>query len=84
MQTATALYVGLVTLLLLVALGASVPVLVRMVREGRERWRDDDATGPHPEPEDDEPGDEDGQPCPHCGTGNDPAFTYCRRCGESL
>lgn len=90
------LYVAVVGILLLAALGVSIPVLVQIVRDGLERRRDQTSGKRKPGPE-----DEDGDPspsagdrnetaertyltCDHCGATNEPEFRYCRRCAEQL
>jgi hypothetical protein len=82
------LYVAVITLLLLVALGAAIPVLKGIVLDGIERQRASEAT----EPSESEDGDgssptESDRPhaiCSNCETPNDRAFSYCRECGERL
>ncbi|MEF8915508.1 DUF7577 domain-containing protein [Natronomonas sp.] len=79
------LYVAIIVLLLLVALGAAIPVLKGIVIDGIERQRGD-ATSESAVTEDSPPVDPDGTSavCPNCGTTNDPDFTYCRECGSRL
>lgn len=88
------LYGVLVTVLLLVALGVSLPVLAGIVRDGLKRHRkrrrgemdrytDDQESDRLPgDPPADAHAVDDrrGAACRQCGTTNDPAFTYCRRC----
>lgn len=91
------LYVALIAILLLVALGVSVPVLGRILREGLERRRKRRAGEGERDTEDQEYDrtprslGPDGDPtatgrvtCRECGTTNDSAFTYCRRCTMPL
>lgn len=90
------LFAVIIGVLLLVALGVSVPVLVQIARDGLERHRERRAGELERYTEDEEfdrdPGasletDVKGQPrvtCRRCGTENDPQFTYCRRCTTPL
>jgi hypothetical protein len=91
------LYVVLVMILLLVALGVSISVLRRIVRDGLERRRKRQAGEGERYTEDEEydrstrtPGPDDdpaatgGVTCRECGTKNDPVFAYCRRCVTPL
>lgn len=91
------LYVGVITVLLLVALGVSIPVLTRIVRDGLERRRERQAGERERDTADEEYDrittaaelDEDAEGstrlrCRQCGAENDPTFTYCRRCATSL
>ncbi|NHN46728.1 zinc ribbon domain-containing protein [Halostella sp. JP-L12] len=80
----------------LVALAASVRVLVGIVRDGRERLRkrrageldrytEDEEYGPAP-PEDDDADSQGLQRvfCRSCGAENGAEFAFCRRCAEQL
>lgn len=88
------LYAAVVGLLLLVALGVSVPVLKRIVLDGLERRRKRRAGELKRYTEDEEyhrtPGTPDdaaqreGETCRQCGAENEPDFTYCRRCAAPL
>ncbi|MFC6975133.1 zinc-ribbon domain-containing protein [Halomicroarcula sp. GCM10025709] len=78
------LYLLAVTVLLLAALAAAVPVLVGIVREGRQRRRRGQPRPPDPQSDDSDDSPADSHPCPHCGTSNEPGFTYCRHCLEPL
>lgn len=88
---ASALYLLGVTVLLLVALGLTIPVLIDIFREGLQRQgaldktdteRDavDPATQSHPA---DDASTETGV-CSNCGVQNDPKFTYCQQCAKRL
>lgn len=86
------LYVAVITLLLLVALGAAVPVLKGIVLDGIERQRAGEATEASESESESEDGDgssptasdEPYAICSNCETPNDRAFSYCRECGERL
>ncbi len=80
MVTAGELYVLTATVMALVALGAAIPVLRDIVRDGRERLRE----GPVSPVEDDEAADTDGVRCRHCGTVNDSGYVYCEECSQQL
>ncbi|WP_254279494.1 zinc ribbon domain-containing protein [Haloarcula marina] len=92
MFTLGELYVLVVTITALVALIAAVPVLLGIVREGRERWR----TGGPPPTDEPAGGSTDGggtddpadlparRDCPHCGAANGPGFAYCQECVQRL
>lgn len=89
---AEAFFVALV-LLHLVALGASVPVLRGIVRDGLERqrnWQTGELTRYEEDeeygvPPDARPADPSGTAtCPECGSENRAGFTFCRSCGECL
>jgi hypothetical protein len=84
------------TVLLLVALAAAVPVLSGIVRDGRERrrkWKSGEMER-YSEDEEYDAGppavlDADGtaaetKHCRHCGAENDAGFTYCRVCTRPL
>lgn len=91
------LYAALIGVLLLIAVGVSIPVLGRIVRDGLERRRkrqagelerytedeeyDRAARTPGP---DDDPAANGRVTCRECGTKNDSAFTYCRHCTTPL
>jgi hypothetical protein len=79
------LYVAITALLLLIALGAAIPVLRGIVIDGIERQRED-VTSESTVTEDSPPADPDGTSvvCSDCETPNDPDFTYCRECGSRL
>ena len=89
------LYAVIVAGLLLFALGVSLRVLRRIVREGVEREREWQ-TGEMDRYTEDEEYDrvttralDDAEErmrltCPECGAENDPEFRYCRRCTASL
>lgn len=88
------LYAAVVGLLLLVALGVSVPVLKQIVLDGLERQRkrragelerytEDEEYHRSPGPPDDAAERESGT-CRQCGAENDPDFMYCRRCAAPL
>ncbi|MDF9745796.1 DUF7577 domain-containing protein [Natrinema salsiterrestre] len=90
-------YTALIAVLLLIALGVTVPVLGRIVRDGLERRRKRQAgeLERYTEDEeydraartlrpDDDPAANGRVTCRECGTRNDPAFTYCRRCTTPL
>jgi len=83
MVTTGELYLLLVTVMALVALAAALPVLLNIVREGRERWRGGPETGP------DAAGERGGAPvdgyrCSNCGATNENGYVYCQRCAERL
>lgn len=90
------IYVTAVVILLLAALGASIPVLVGIFRDGLERHRERQSGERRPDIEDETP-DRDSAArrrqtatgstrlaCRHCGAANDPEFEYCWRCTERL
>lgn len=90
-------YALVLTVALLVALAASVPVLLGIFRDARERRRkrrageldryaEDEEYGPGPSEGVDAP-----DPlavgrvfCRSCDAQNEAEFTYCRRCGAQL
>lgn len=86
-------YVAVITVLLLVALGAAIPVLKGIVIDGIERHRSGEATR-RADSDDPSPGRDDGARattadgphtvCSNCETPNAPDFTYCRACGTRL
>ncbi|WP_336135028.1 DUF7577 domain-containing protein [Natronomonas amylolytica] len=77
------LYVAITALLLLIALGAAIPVLKGIVLDGIERRRTRETT--ETEPADDSTGNSGPHVvCSACGTPNDPNFSYCRACGTRL
>ncbi|OAQ51407.1 hypothetical protein HTG_17090 [Natrinema mahii] len=90
------LYAVAVGILLLAALGASVPVLVEIARDGLERHRerrtgelggDADDEASDRTPPDSLEADTAGRTrvtCRRCGAANDAEFTYCRRCTTPL
>jgi hypothetical protein len=90
------LYGLLLLVMFLFALAASIPVLVGIFREGRERRRKRQAGEMERYTEDEEYGVGHHAPdeadftglgqltCPHCGATNDAEFGYCRDCAESL
>lgn len=89
------LFVGLVTIGVLVAIGVSIPVLKQLVQDGLERHRELRAGERERFTEDPEydrsnaivegdVGEPTRLPCRRCGAENDPEFTYCRRCAEPL
>ncbi|ELZ11201.1 zinc ribbon domain-containing protein [Natrinema thermotolerans] len=90
------LYAVIIGVLLLVALGVSVPVLVGIARDGLERHRKRRAGKLERDTDDEEfdrrpPGafeadtaDRTRVTCRRCGTENDAEFTYCRRCTTPL
>ncbi|GGN99968.1 DUF7577 domain-containing protein [Haloarcula pellucida] len=87
MVTPGEMYVLVVTGLAFIALAVAIPVLLRIVVDGRERWRE----GPPTHADEGETPGEGGQSadpdrprCPHCGTENDADFVYCRVCLEQL
>lgn len=96
MVTPELIYTALITLLLLVAIGVSIPVLKQIVRDGLERHRKRQAGEIERYIEDEEyertPStalDEDMEgdtrlTCRHCGATNDLEFAYCRRCAKPL
>jgi len=91
------LYLLAVTILLLIALAVTLPVIRDIVLEGIERrreWKDDqierntdsevfDADSPDTRADEDET-DPDHQTCRHCGTVNDAGYTFCEECAEPL
>lgn len=90
------LYAAVILVLLLFALGVSIPVLVRIFREGLERrrkWKNGEIErytedeeydrGPAAPLEEDAAG-RTRLTCRHCGAKNDPAFRYCGRCAAPL
>lgn len=89
-------YAAAIGVLLLVALGATIPVLAQIARDGLERHRKRRAGELERYTEDEvfdrEPGasletDVAGRTrvtCRRCGTANDAEFTYCRRCTTPL
>ncbi|MFC6756570.1 MULTISPECIES: DUF7577 domain-containing protein [Haloarcula] len=81
MVTAGDLYLLAVTVMALVALAVAIPVLLDIVREGRERLRQG---RPEPPVEAEEPDDIDGVQCRHCGTVNDDGYAYCEECSRQL
>ncbi|MBX0322375.1 zinc ribbon domain-containing protein [Halomicroarcula sp. F13] len=87
MVTPGEVYVLLVTAMALVALAVAIPVLLRIVVDGRARLGEEPPA--HPD-EGANPGaggqsvDPDRPRCPHCGTENDADFVYCRECLEQL
>jgi hypothetical protein len=82
--TAGQLYLLVVTVLLLAALAAAVPVLAGIVREGRQRLRRGQPHPPESDADDSHGTPTDERSCPHCGTDNEPGFSYCRHCLEPL
>lgn len=90
------LYGLLLLVMFLVALAASIPVLVGIVRDARERRRkrqageverytEDEEYGVGPPAPDDADRTDLGQlSCPHCGATNDAEFEYCRECAGQL
>jgi hypothetical protein len=80
-------YVVVLTAMSLVALAAALPVLVRIVLDGRERWREGAPDAPEPGTGEADPADSvpsGGWRCGNCGTVNDRGFRYCRECVETL
>ncbi|MFC7026778.1 zinc ribbon domain-containing protein [Halomicroarcula sp. GCM10025324] len=80
-------YVVVLTAMALVALAAALPVLVSILIEGRERWRDgapDTPERPAGEAEMRGPLPSGGFRCGRCGTVNERGFRYCRECVETL
>lgn len=92
MVSTGAIYGTIVTVLLLIALGASIPVLKGIVRDGLERRRKRKAGERYAEDEASDRGTdvastEDGTAaltCRECGAENGSEFRYCRRCVQSL
>ncbi|WP_340100098.1 DUF7577 domain-containing protein [Salinibaculum salinum] len=91
------LYLLAVTILLLVALAVTLPVIRDIVLEGIERrreWKDDEIerdtdgevfdAGPPTAGADEVQTDPDRQTCRHCGTVNDAGYTFCEECAEPL
>lgn len=90
------LYAAVVIVLLLFALGVSIPVLRRILRDGLERRRKRKAGELERYTEDEEfdrgptaalGEDAAGRTCltcRHCGAENDPTFRYCGHCAEPL
>jgi len=90
------LYVAVVVVLLLFALGVCLPVLKRVVVEGierRRRWNSgelarysDDETSLEESAAAPEAGPEERSPttCDRCDTENEPGYSYCRRCAAPL
>jgi hypothetical protein len=82
------LYLLAVTILLVLALAITLPVLRNIVREGLERHRDRKTADVESETAgSDELGDDSdgvGKHCPHCGTVNDGEYRFCQRCAEQL
>lgn len=92
------LYLLVITVLLLAALAAAVPVLRDIVRDGRERQRkwqsgemeryaedeDFDAKSPAPLDDESESAVRGTVDCPRCGEENSTEFTYCYHCTERL
>ncbi|MFC6863426.1 zinc ribbon domain-containing protein [Halomicroarcula sp. GCM10025817] len=80
-------YVVVLTAMALVALAAALPVLVRIVVDGRERWREGVPDAREQRSGDADPSDpvpSGGWRCGHCGTVNERGFRYCRECVETL
>lgn len=94
MITPGQLYVAVITVLFLAAIGVSIPVLKRIYRDGLERHRERRAGERERYTEDEEYGPDAGDTleedtpsystCRQCGAENDPEFTYCRRCATPL
>jgi len=91
------LYLLAVTILLLVALAVTLPVIRDIILEGIERrreWKDDEIerdtdgevfdAGPSATRVDGDETDPDHQTCRHCGTVNDAGYTFCEECAEPL
>ncbi|MFD1565642.1 zinc ribbon domain-containing protein [Haloarchaeobius amylolyticus] len=89
------LYAAVVGVLLLAALGVSIPVLMQIVRDGLERRRKRQAGELERYTEDKEydrfpavlSETADGRTrltCSQCGAENDASYTYCRRCTTPL
>ena len=90
------LYVWIVTILLLVAFGVSLPVLKRIFLDGLERHRkwqageidryteDEEYDRVAPPAVDENADGTSRSTCRQCGAENDPTFTYCRRCATPL
>ncbi|WP_128905977.1 zinc ribbon domain-containing protein [Halorubrum amylolyticum] len=92
------LYLAVIGMLLLVALGLGVRVLRGIVGDAREIRRKRRSGELEPYAEDEEydrvprdPAEGDGErggtastTCPQCGADNDAAFDYCRRCASPL
>ncbi|WP_276273762.1 DUF7577 domain-containing protein [Haloarcula litorea] len=85
MVSAVELYVLGMALVLVAALAAAVPVLLGILRDGRDRLREG-ASEPPAEGRDGTPPDPatGRRRCPNCGTENDAAFRYCRECAGQL
>jgi hypothetical protein len=83
------LYTVITAVLLLAALGAAIPVLRGILRDGIERQQSGEATLT-PESDSESDGESTTAPretravCSKCATPNDPAFSYCRECGTRL
>ncbi|SIS18860.1 zinc ribbon domain-containing protein [Natronorubrum thiooxidans] len=96
MVTPGQLYTAIVIILLLFALGLSIPVLKRILVEGlerRQKWnagelkRDTDDEASNRDPHSILEEETDGHPhltCRQCGAANDPGFRYCHRCTAKL
>ena len=96
MVTPGEVYAAVITILLLVALAAAIPVLKQIVVDGIERqrkWRsgemeryteDEEYDRGPPAALDGEATPQTHLTCRHCGAENDPGFTYCSECVEPL
>lgn len=84
-----------VTILLLIALAVTLPVIRDIVLEGIERrrkWKEDEIerytedeefdAGPSAEQTDDDTTGR--QRCSHCGEINDAGYAFCQQCAEPL
>ena len=76
MVTAGELYVLTATVMALVALGAAIPVLLDIAREGRERLRQGGSKRPVADPDANDSDEAGGVRCRHCGTENEPGYAY--------
>lgn len=89
-------YAAAIGVLLLIALGATLPVLAQIARDGLERHRkrrageleryteDEEFDRGPPAALETDVADRTRVTCRRCGTENDPQFTYCRRCTTPL
>jgi hypothetical protein len=89
------LYFLLVTVLLLVGLVVTIPVLVEIFRDGRGRWQQQSGESAH-HPEDSTEADRSQathadetvpggtQNCSNCGAENSTDFLYCQDCAQRL